>query len=1030
MENGNELKFLIDTGSNKNYVKPIYIRNPIENERKFFANSVGGRVEITHHTYIDIFHCDTGKLKFYLLPGLETFDGIIGNDTLKNLNAIIYTEGSYFTLLDYVKFPLRQLNITTSDNNNLRLSHLTPEDEEIIMDIANDHPNLFADPDRKLTFSTVVQAEINTKDDSPVYCKSYPYPMALKPEIDRQIEELLRDGIIRPSRSAYNAPVWIVPKKQDASGKTKYRMVIDYRKLNEVTKPDRYPIPEIADILANLGQNKYFSTLDLKSGFHQIPLKESDIEKTAFSVNNGKFEFTRLPFGLRNAPAIFQRALDDVLRDHIGKRCYVYIDDILVFGSSKEEHVNNLRMVLETLEQANLKVQLDKSEFLKEELEFLGFIIGKDGICTNPNKRKAIVNFPRPRTIHDLRSFLGMTGHYRRFIRDYARIAKPLTSILRGDMGKTPKNKSRKVDIQLDSEQMESFKQLKNCLISDEVMLHYPNFDNPFELTTDASKYALGATLSQDNRPITYLSRTLSRSEEGYATNEKEMLAIIWALKSLQCFLYGAKHIKICTDHQPLTFALSNKNTNVKMKKWKAQLEEYNYELVYKPGSSNVVADALSRPPIATINSLTPTIHSSDSSSENLIPSVEAPINSFRNQLFIEQTAEPSYEFKVIFPLYHRHIVKGPDFSQELLIDILKRYLNPTVINCIKTSEPLMLKIQSIYPTHFKNIRIRFSHIEVEDVTDEEEQKKIIIDTHNRAHRNHSENRIQIIGEYYFPAMMRKIKNVLKLCKICKENKYERHPNDTKISSTPMPTYPGHTIHMDIFSTGQCKILTAIDKFTKFVVVKKLDGKSIENIRKPLRDIIFYFGVPKSIIFDNEKSFNSQTIKFMLENELNIQIFTAPPYKSEINGQVERFHSTLSEIMRCIKCEQPDRNFDELVESAVNEYNHSIHSSTGKKPVDLFFGRPTTFGPDDYERTRMNNYEKLMRKQENDLNYHNRDRKEPIQYYQGQKIFVKQNKRLGTKLSKRFKEEIVRENRNSTVLTEAGRVVHKSHIRN
>lgn len=1028
MRNGNELKFLIDTGSDKNYVQPTYIRNPIKNKSTFYANSVGGKVIVSHHTFFDIFCCGIEKQKFYILPNLKTFDGIIGNDTLKKLNAIIYTEESYFTLLNRFTFPLKQLQLSAINNISSRLHHLPDEDIKAIRQIAYDYPTLFADPDRKLTFTTVVQATINTINDNPVYCKTYPYPMSLKPEIDRQIEELLRDGIIRPSRSAYNAPVWIVPKKQNAEGKPKYRMVIDYRKLNEVTKPDKYPMPEITDILANLGQNKYFSTLDLKSGFHQIPLKKADMEKTAFSVNNGKYEFTRLPFGMRNAPAIFQRTLDDVLREHIGTKCYVYIDDILIFGKSKEEHLKNLQIIFNTLDKANFKVQEDKCEFMKDELEFLGFIIGRNGIRTKADKVQAIVDFPQPKSIHDLRSFLGLTGHYRRFIRDYAQVAKPLTSILRGDLGRTSKSQSKATAIQLSPEQIKSFNQLKNCLISDEVVLHYPDFNKPFELTTDASNYALGAVLAQDSRPISFLSRTLSKTEEGYATNEKEMLAIIWALKSLQCFVYGARHIKIFTDHQPLTFALSGKNTNVKMKKWKAQLEEYNHELIYKPGTTNVVADALSRQTM--INSLTPTMHSSSSSAEDLIPSVELPLNTFKNQIIMEIKDTSSYEFKIIFPSHHRHTVQEPAYSPELLLEKLKMYLNPSVTNCIKAPEPVMLKIQSIYPLHLSNYKARFTQIVVKDVVDEAAQREIIISTHNRAHRNSLENKIQILEEYYFPSMSSKIKNIVKACKICKENKYERHPNHMKINSTPMPTFPGHTIHIDIFSTDKYKVLTAIDKFTKFAVAKVLNGKSIENIRKPLREIIFYFGVPKSVIFDNEKSFNSQTIRFMLENELNIQVFTAPPYKSEVNGQIERFHSTLAEIMRCLRGEHPRTPFDELLETAVNEYNHSVHSTTGKKPVDLFFGRPTTFGPDDYERTRLDNYEKLLRKQEADLDFHNQDRKDPLQYEPGQKIFVKINKRLGTKLSKRYKEEVVKENKNSTIITESGRVVHKSHIRN
>lgn len=386
------------------------------------------------------------------------------------------------------------------------------------------------------------------------------------------------------------------------------------------------------------------------------------------------------------------------------------------------------------------------------------------------------------------------------------------------------------------------------------------------------------------------------------------------------------------------------------MKKWKAQLEEYNYELIYKPGKTNVVADALSRPPMADVNTLTPTVHSADTSSEDLIYSVEVPINTFKNQILIEESTESSYEFKIVFPSYHRHTIKEPNLMESDLKTILTKYLNPTVINGIKTTEPIMLKIQALYPDYFKNIQIRFARILVEDVIDEERQKQIIIETHNRAHRNNAENRKQILENFYLPSMTRKIKNLLKICKICKENKYERHPNVPKLHATPIPTHPGHTIHIDIFSTDKFRVLTAIDKFTKFAIAKMLNGKSVEDIRKPLREIIFYFGVPKLIVFDNERSFNSQSIRFMLENELGIEIFTAPPYQSEVNGQIERFHSTLSEIMRCSKCEQPDYSFEELLEISVNKYNHTIHSSTNKKPVDLFFDRPITFGPEDYKK--------------------------------------------------------------------------------
>lgn len=508
------------------------------------------------------------------------------------------------------------------------------------------------------------------------------------------------------------------------------------------------------------------------------------------------------------------------------------------------------------------------------------------------------------------------------------------------------------------------------------------------------------------------------------------MLAIIWALTNLRNYLYGSAKVVIYTDHQPLTYALSNKNSNSKMKRWKAILEEYNYEIQYKPGKSNVVADALSRPPTTNINSLTGTVHSSDSSPQDLIPSVEVPINAFKNQIFLSLGESSDYKFKVVFPGYNRHILTEPDYDSEKVISALKMYLNPSVINCIKTPEFIMGKIQEIYPDHFSSYKVRFTQKFVEDILSESDQETLIIETHNRAHRNAMENKSQILERSYFPSMFSKIKRIVKLCSTCKKNKYERHPNQPKLNATPIPSYPGQVVHIDIFSTDGKKVLTALDKFSKYAQTKILQGKSIEDIRRPLRDILFFYGVPKTIVMDNEKSFNSASILFMMKDELGIEVFTTPPYRSEANGQIERFHSTLAEIMRCLKDEGICRDFEELLERSVNEYNHSFHSTIMRKPVDMFFGRTVDFSPVSYDRTRGDNMLKLQKKQEKDLEYHNKSKKEIKQYIPGQEIFVRVNKRLGTKLTGRFKREVVREDRHSTVVTESGKIVHKKHIRN
>lgn len=1032
MDDGMIIKILIDTGSNKNYITPNIVRNPIPNKENFYANSVGGQTQIKFHTNTFLFGQTDVPVKFYLLPQLKTFQGIIGNDTLKDLDAIIYTKDNYMVLGNGKRIALKQLPADDIHMTALRTSHMTNEQQDKLRQIVSKYHNLFSAPDEKLTYTTRITGEIRTRTNDPVYSKTYPYPMSLKKEIEDQVRTLLKDGIIRPSKSPYNSPVWIVPKKLDASGERKFRMVIDYRKLNSITVSDKYPLPEINEVLAQLGKSRYFTVLDLKSGFHQIPLKPTDIEKTAFSINNGKFEFTRLPFGLKNAPAIFQRALDDILRPHIGVRCYVYIDDIIIFSPNEYQHLKDIAEVFSTLHHANMKVQLDKCEFFKDEVEFLGFLVTHKGIQTNPKKVEAIVNFPYPNTLKDLRSFLGLSGYYRRFVKDYAKIAKPLTNLLRGEEGRISRNQSSRKKIELNESAKTAFDKLKKILSSRDVILTYPDFTKCFELTTDASNHAIGAVLSQENRPITFISRSLNKTEENYAANEREMLAIIWALDSLRNYLYGHAKVIIFTDHQPLTYALSNKNNNAKMKRWKAILEEYNYELHYKPGKSNVVADALSRPPQSDthVNSLTATVHSDDSSGENLIPSVECPINVFKNQIFILIGETTEYQFKLPFPTFHRHIITAPSFSEDSLLDILKRYLNPSVVNGLFTCESIMGKIQSIYPLHFSKYKIRYTQTQVEDLVDSSRQEEESLKVHKRAHRNAKENKLQLLEKYYFPKMSDKLNKIIKQCKVCKEGKYDRHPNKSNISPTPIPQYAGEIIHVDIWSTEKHLTLTAIDKLTKYAQATVINSRSIADIREPLRKILFGFGVPRMVVVDNEKSLNSDSILFMLEDQLNIKVFKTPPYKSTVNGQVERFHSTLSEIMRCLKTEKTHRTFEELLDRAVYEYNCTIHSTTGKKPIELFFGRRVSTSPEQYENARKENIEAIVKKQAKDIENHNKKRKPFKDYIPGQKIYVKINKRLGSKLSPRYKEEIVKENNKSTVLTESNRTVHKDHIKN
>ncbi|KAL7306691.1 hypothetical protein TKK_0001364 [Trichogramma kaykai] len=337
------------------------------------------------------------------------------------------------------------------------------------------------------------------------------------------------------------------------------------------------------DILENLGKCTYFSTLDLAQGFHQIPLDEDSMKKTAFTVENGHYEYSRLPFGLKNAPASFQRMMDKILMKYLYKFCFVYVDDIVIFSKSLQEHLQHIKLIFEELKQFNLKMQLDKSEFLRKEVPFLGHIITPDGIKPNPEKINAIIEYPIPKTQKQIKAFLGLSGYYRKFIKDYAKITKPLTLSLK---------KNAKINVK-DPTYIEAFNKCKE-LITNAPILQYPNFDEQFHITSDASNFAIGAVLSQKGHPISYFSRTLNSAEQNYSTIEKELLAIVEACRHFRPYVYGRKFI-IETDHKPLTWLWSLKTPNCRLIRWKIKLEEYDYEIKYKKGCENKVADALSR---------------------------------------------------------------------------------------------------------------------------------------------------------------------------------------------------------------------------------------------------------------------------------------------------------------------------------------------------------------------------------------------------------------------------------------------------
>jgi hypothetical protein len=473
----------------------------------------------------------------------------------------------------------------------LRMSHINEGLDEL-KEICLKYSDIFRLPGDRLTATKTAMHSIPTPSIIPgraITLKNYRIPEQHQEEVDKQVDEMLKQNIIAPSQSPWNFPILVVPKKIDASGVRKWRICIDFRKLNEVTIGDSYPLPNIQDILDKLGKARYFSALDCASGYWQIPVAAEDQCKTAFSTQKGHFEFKRMPFGLKSAPATFQRLMNTILMELVGLRCLVYLDDIIIFGETLQEHHFRLQQVFQKLREHNIQLEPDKCEFLKTELQYLGHIVTADGVAPDPKKIQAIVEFPTPKTPTSVKSFLGLVGYYRKFVPDFSKRAKPLNDLLK-------KNQTWRWE----TEHEESFRNLKEQLTKPPI-LRFTDFTQPFVLTTDASDYAIGSILSQGDigkdKPIAFASRTLNKAETNYSTVEKELLAIVWSCKHFRPYLLG-RMFTIVTDHKPLTWIFSVKDPSSRLLRWRLLLEEYQFEIVYRAGVKNVNADALSRYPI------------------------------------------------------------------------------------------------------------------------------------------------------------------------------------------------------------------------------------------------------------------------------------------------------------------------------------------------------------------------------------------------------------------------------------------------
>ena len=594
---------LLDTGSVRNIMRFDVFREikPKPNLWKGGTVLTGlgqGQVEtlgtFRHVVEVDGHIC---RLDFQVVPSAALkFEAIIGSAFLAHAPCPFHEEKRQ-PILESPEWIFQISEKVTQDE--IELGHI--QNAEISQHVADMvysyHP--------KKTKSADVSMKIILEDEIPVYQRARRLSFPERQEVNKQIDEWIRDGIVRPSSSDYASPIVLVKKKDQTT-----RLCVDYRQLNRKLIKDRFPLPLIEDVLDQLQDAQVFTTLDLKNGFFHVPVEESSRKYTSFIVPDGQYEFLKVPFGLSTSPSVFQRYVNNIFRDLMRKGVVIlYMDDLIIPSKDEVEGLEKLKMVLQQASDYGLEIKIKKCQFLKRSVEFLGHIVEDGTVRPSSEKTQAVQRFPCPTNVKQVQSFLGLTGYFRKFIQGYSKIAKPLSDLLR-----------KNCPFVFGNEQKKAYQSLKNLLVTSPV-LHLFKPGRKTELHTDASKDGFGAILLQESddgkpHPVHYMSKKTNPAEEKYSSYELEVLAVVEALKKLRVYLMGSK-FKIVTDCSAFQKTMDKKDLVTRIARWALLLEDYDYEIVHRAGQKMQHVDALSRYPIMQINCDDSTIKIANSQSND-----------------------------------------------------------------------------------------------------------------------------------------------------------------------------------------------------------------------------------------------------------------------------------------------------------------------------------------------------------------------------------------------------------------------------